>query len=217
MEATAVEATAVKATTTTVAAAATRLAGATKEGARFDIRWLGAIHAALFLGARGLGNTAAGLPTAALPDEILLPGDGRVRALFVLGGNPMMAFPDQRRTESALRALDLLVTFDPELSATAELAHYVIAPTLSLEVPGMTNYVDMLPAYAPGYGLPKPWAQYTPAIVDPPEGSDVIPEWEFFYGLAQRMGLALEVRPVDFNGPTGATLPIPMDVKPTAD
>jgi anaerobic selenocysteine-containing dehydrogenase len=35
---------------------------------------------------------------------------GRVRALFVLGGNPMMAFPDQRRTETALRALDLLVT-----------------------------------------------------------------------------------------------------------
>ncbi len=81
----------------------------------------------------------------------------------------------------------------------------------------MTNYVDMLPAYAPGYGLPKPWAQYTPAVVDPPPGSDVIPEWEFFYGLAQRMGLALEVRPVDFNGPTGATMPIPMDVKPTAD
>ena len=27
----------------------------------------------------------------------------------------------------------------------------------------------------------------------------------------------MEVRPVDFNGPTGATMPIPMDVKPTAD
>jgi anaerobic selenocysteine-containing dehydrogenase len=81
----------------------------------------------------------------------------------------------------------------------------------------MTNYVDMLPAYAPGYGLPKPWAQYTAAVVAPPPGSDVIPEWEFFYGLAQRMGLALEVRPVDFNGPTGATMPVPMDVKPTAD
>ena len=34
----------------------------------------------------------------------------------------------------------------------------------------MTNYVDMLPAYAPGYGLPKPWAQYTAAVVDPPRG-----------------------------------------------
>ena len=166
---------------------------------------------------RGLGDTLVGPSTAAIADEILEPGAGQIRALISCGGNPLAAWPDQLKVREALESVELLVQFDPWMSATAKLAHYVIAPTLSLEVPGMTNYVDMLPAYAPGYGLPKPWAQYTPAIVDPPEGSDVIPEWEFFYGLAQRMGLALEVRPVDFNGPTGATLPIPMDVKPTAD
>jgi anaerobic selenocysteine-containing dehydrogenase len=54
-------------------------------------------------------------------------------------------------------------------------------------------------------------------VVSPPAGSDVIPEWEFFYGLAQRLGLELHIRPVDFNGPTGATTPVPMDVRPTAD
>ena len=67
---------------------------------------------------RELTNTAAGLPTAALADEILLEGEGRVRALFCLGGNPMMAWPDQRRAHRALESLDLLVTFDPELSAS---------------------------------------------------------------------------------------------------
>jgi anaerobic selenocysteine-containing dehydrogenase len=166
---------------------------------------------------RGLGDTLVGPSTAAIADEILEPGEGQIRALISCGGNPLAAWPDQLKVREALETVELLVQFDPWMSSTAKIAHYVIAPTLSLEVPGMTNYVDMLPAYAPGYGLPKPWAQYTPAIVDPPEGSDVIPEWEFFYGLAQRMGLALEVRPVDFNGPTGATMPIPMDVKPTAD
>jgi len=166
---------------------------------------------------RGLGDTLVGPSTAAIADEILAPGEGQIRALVSCGGNPLSAWPDQLKVREALESLDLLVQFDPWMSSTAKLAHYVIAPTLSLEVPGITNYVDMLPAYAPGYGLPKPWAQYTPAIVDPPRGSDVIPEWEFFYGLAQRMGLALEVRPVDFNGPTGATIPIAMDVKPTAD
>jgi anaerobic selenocysteine-containing dehydrogenase len=140
---------------------------------------------------RGLGNTAAGLPTAALPDEILLPGDGRVRALFVLGGNPMMAFPDQRRTEAALRALDLLVTFDPEPSATAELAHYVIAPKLTLETPGMTQAAEMLKYFGGAAGYTAPYAQYAPALVDPPAGSDVIEEWEFFWELARRMELPL--------------------------
>src|SRR4051812_35648976 len=166
---------------------------------------------------RGLGDTLVGPSTAAIADEILAPGEGQIRALVSCGGNPLSAWPDQLKVREALESVELLVQFDPWMSSTAKLADYVIAPTLSLEVPGMTNYVDMLPAYAPGYGLPKPWAQYSPALVDPPPGSDVIPEWEFFYGLAQRMGLALEVRPVDFNGPTGATIPIAMDVKPSAD
>jgi len=34
---------------------------------------------------------------------------------------------------------------------------------------------------------------YQPQIVDPPEGSDLLEEREFFYGLAQRMGLQLEL------------------------
>ncbi|HZO08953.1 MAG TPA: molybdopterin-dependent oxidoreductase, partial [Myxococcota bacterium] len=87
---------------------------------------------------RGFTNTAAGLPTAALADEILLPGDGQVRALFCLGGNPMAAWPDQIKTHAAMQALELLVTFDIKMSATAKLAHYVIAPKLSLEVPGLS-------------------------------------------------------------------------------
>lgn len=145
------------------------------------------------LRARGLGNTAAGLPTAALPDEIMLPGEGRVRALFVLGGNPMMAFPDQRKTEAALGALDLLVTFDPELSATAELAHYVIAPKLTLETPGMSQAAEMLKYFGGSAGYTAPYAQFAPALVDPPAGADVIEEWEFFYELARAMELPLQL------------------------
>jgi anaerobic selenocysteine-containing dehydrogenase len=32
------------------------------------------------------------MPTAALADEILTPGDGQVRALIVVGGNPVLAW-----------------------------------------------------------------------------------------------------------------------------
>jgi anaerobic selenocysteine-containing dehydrogenase len=166
---------------------------------------------------RDLGDTLVGPQTSAIADEILMPGDDQIRVLISCGGNPLASWPDQGKVRAALASLELLVQFDPWMSATAKVADYVIAPTLSLEVPSITNYIDMLPAYAPGYGLPKPWAQYASAVVEPPEGSDVIPEWEFFYGLAQRMGLELHIRPVDFNGPTGATTPVPMDVKPTAD
>ena len=79
-------------------------------------------------------TTPAACPTAALADEILVEGDGRVRALISLGGNPMAAWPDQLKTYEAMQALDLNVTLDIKMSATAKLADYVIAPKLSLEV-----------------------------------------------------------------------------------
>ncbi len=142
---------------------------------------------------RGLESCAAGLPTAALPEEILLEGEGRVRALFVLGGNPMMAFPDQRTTQAALEKLDLLVTFAPELSATSRLADYVIAPKLTLETPGMSQSVEALKFFGANVGYAAPFAQYAPALVAPPAGADAIEDWELFYGMAQRMGLALSV------------------------
>ena len=142
---------------------------------------------------RGFTDAACGLPTAALADEILLEGEGQVKALFCLGGNPMMAWPDQRRTRAALDELELLVTLDPELSATAELADYVIAPRLTLETPGMTQRAEALKYYTHGIGFGRPWGQYSPRIVEPPDGSDVIEEWQFFHGLARRMGIELEL------------------------
>ena len=55
----------------------------------------------------GLTDTAAGMPTAALADEILQPGEGQVRALICIGGNPMAAWPDQRKTQKAMEASGL--------------------------------------------------------------------------------------------------------------
>ncbi|NIQ35402.1 MAG: hypothetical protein GTN86_05665, partial [Xanthomonadales bacterium] len=53
----------------------------------------------------------------------------------------------------------------------------------------------------PGWGYWVPYGQTTPALVEPPEGADVIDDWEFFYGLAQRMDLQLHVGPVCYISP----------------
>ena len=45
----------------------------------------------------------------ALADEILLPGDGQVRARVSVGGNPMVAWPDQRKTYEAMKALERII------------------------------------------------------------------------------------------------------------
>ena len=140
---------------------------------------------------RGLTDAACGLPTAALSDEILLDGEGQVRALICLGSNPMAAWPDQRKTQAAMDKLELLVTLDVTMSATSRLADYVIATKMTLETPGMTQRSEMLKYYTGGIGFSTPYAQYSPRIVAPPTGSDLIEEWQFFHGLAQRFGYDL--------------------------
>lgn len=140
---------------------------------------------------RGLTDTVSGMPTAALADEILLEGDGQVRALICIGGNPMAAWPDQRKTHRALESLDLLVTLDTEMSLTSQLADYVIAPMMQMETPAMTMGSELIKYYTSGTGIPAAYGQYVPRIVEPPEDSDLIEEWLFFLGLARRMDLEL--------------------------
>lgn len=145
---------------------------------------------------RGFTGAACGLPTSALADEILLPGEGRIRALFCVGSNPVAAWPDQLKTVEAMRELDLLVTLDTRMSATSRLADYVIAPKISVEVPGVSLFLENLEQTYVGMGYPAAYGQYTPALVDPPADSDVIEEWEFFCGLAARMGTPVRLYPL---------------------
>jgi anaerobic selenocysteine-containing dehydrogenase len=111
----------------------------------------------------------------------------------VLGGNPILAWPDQIRTVEAMKALELLVCFDPRLSATARHAHYVVAPKLPLEVCAPTALNEMIGNFGPGWGFHRPYAQWSEPLVAPPTGADVREEWEVFHGLAERLGLTLSI------------------------
>ena len=170
------------------------------------------------MAARGLTRAASGMPTAALADEILA---GKVKALFSVGGNPAAAFPDQNRTIAALQALDLFVQVDIKMSASARLADYVIAPKISFEVPTASYAKENIEVYSSIFAFPEPFGMYAPAIMAPPEGSDLVEEWAFFFGLAQRLGLQLRLHYA--NSLTGTSRerrePVDLDmaVMPTSD
>ncbi|MET0988191.1 MAG: molybdopterin-dependent oxidoreductase [Steroidobacteraceae bacterium] len=132
---------------------------------------------------RGLGSVFGEMMSATLPEEILTPGHGRIRALLVDGGNPAVAMPDQRKTVAALKALDLLVAIEPFMTATARLAHYILPPRLMYE----RDDLMMGPSYEPVF-MPVPFQQFIPAIVEPPADSEVIEEWRIYWELARRMG-----------------------------
>ncbi len=136
-----------------------------------------------------LPQTVVGAPTGTLPDEILTPGKGQVRALICSGSNPAVSLPDQNRAGRALSSLDLLVAIDVEMSNTARMADYVIPDRMSLETPACSQFSESMKYYGiwtGGYEVP--FAQYAPAVVEPPAASDTIESWEFFYELAKRLG-----------------------------
>lgn len=143
---------------------------------------------------RGLANTAAGMPTAGLADEILTPGDGQVKALFVVGGNPLTAFPNRGKVRQALESLDLLVAIDPQRSATAQLADYVIGPMFGYELPAISFANEGMVTYGLSIGFQEPYAQYQPVLIEPPEDSELIEDWRVFYELAKRLELQLAYR-----------------------
>jgi predicted molibdopterin-dependent oxidoreductase YjgC len=61
---------------------------------------------------------------------------GKVKALYVVGENPMLSDPDVRHVEQALGNAELLVVQDIFLTPTAELAHVVLPGTSFAEKEG---------------------------------------------------------------------------------
>jgi anaerobic selenocysteine-containing dehydrogenase len=131
------------------------------------------------LTAQGMMGPVKEMPTNLLADEILTPGEGQVRALIVVGGNPLLAFANQEKAMLAMQELDLLVCIDPYMSATAELADYIFAPKLTLERDDVTLLAD------PWYEVP--YSHYAETVVA--TDHDVVEEWEVYWGLAHRLGL----------------------------
>ena len=148
----------------------------------------------------GYGMLGGEMMTGVMAAEILEPGPGRVRAMIVHGGNPVSSVPDQRKVVEAFRALDLLVSVEPNMTPTAKLAHYILPPTLMYERPDLPLWIWEMLLY------PIPFTRFTDAAAKPPAGAEVSDEIYLFWALAKRLGLTMTV----------AGVPITMDSAPSA-
>ena len=131
-----------------------------------------------------LGPIFGEYPTSLLPLEIAHKGEKRIRALFVVGGNPLKALPDPALTAECFSNLDLLVTLDPRMSETCEISDYVISTSLHYERHDTLAMNDRFQFFS--------YVNATKPLVQRPEG--IVDEWEVFYGLCQRMGLPYEIK-----------------------
>ncbi|MFC4589059.1 molybdopterin-dependent oxidoreductase [Sphaerisporangium corydalis] len=111
---------------------------------------------------RGLPEANGELPVATLADEMETPGEGRIRALITVAGNPVLSAPNGARLDRVLAGLDFMVSVDPYLNETTRHAHVILPPPrvmqaghydfalLALAVRDYTRYSPPVLALAPG-------------------------------------------------------------------
>ena len=161
---------------------------------------------------RGLDEVMGELPVSCLAEEIETHGDGQVRALVTIGGNPARSTPNSGRLEAALGQLDALVCVDLYVNETSrqadvvlpvpsplQKAHYDLA-FYQLAVRDVGNWS---PAILPAdEGMPQEWetlARLTGVVTGQGPGADVGAIDDF---VARALSSSLGVEPdPDRRGP----------------
>src|SRR5262249_24619676 len=130
---------------------------------------------------RGLPMIAGFHTIAELPDEILVPGDGQVRALIMSSGNPVVTGPAGSTLDRALGTLELFVAHDLLQRESHRHAHWLIP------APHFLEREDLLAGQSVNESAR--FAQLARRVVEPP--ATTREEHEFFVDLAVAMDLPL--------------------------
>ncbi|MDN3351981.1 molybdopterin-dependent oxidoreductase [Actinomadura sp. DC4] len=126
----------------------------------------------------GFPDVLGSFPAALMAKEITTPGRGRLRAMFVSAGNPVMSVPDGGELTAALSRLDLFVAIDLYVNDTSRLADYVLPATTFLER-------EDVPVASLGL-FTTPFVQFTEAVVAP--YGEARQEWQIIDAIVRRAG-----------------------------
>jgi anaerobic selenocysteine-containing dehydrogenase len=74
-------------------------------------------------------------PVATLADEILTSGEGQLKAMITIAGNPVLSAPNGKQLEKALESLEFMVSIDIYLNETTKYANIILPTTTGLETP----------------------------------------------------------------------------------
>lgn len=126
---------------------------------------------------RGLPAFAGEFPAAALAEEILTPGDGQVKALLTIAGNPVLSTPNGAQLDNALDQLDFMVAVDYYINETTRHADLILPPVSPLE----RDHYDLI-FLALGV---RNTARYSEPVFGKP--ADAKHDWEIFAELGNAL------------------------------
>jgi anaerobic selenocysteine-containing dehydrogenase len=121
---------------------------------------------------RGLPEVYGELPVACLAEEIETPGEGQVRALITVAGNPLVSTPNAGRLERAVETLDFMLAVDIYVNETTRHADVILPGPEPLEKSHYDVALYQLAA--------RNVANYSPPVMN----GDGPAEWEVLLRLA---------------------------------
>jgi anaerobic selenocysteine-containing dehydrogenase len=125
------------------------------------------------------------LPVSVFAEEIETPGDGQIRTVLTIAGNPVLSTPAGHRLSEAFADLDFMAAVDIYLNETTRHADVILPPTTALE----RDHYDIV-----FHGLAvRNTARFTPAVFDKPKGARH--DWEIFRDLTLRIQSRLAKKP----------------------
>ena len=108
--------------------------------------------------------------------------EGKLKALYIVGENPLVSDPDVTHAEASLRHLDFLVVEDIFLTETAKLAHVVLPAACFAETSGTFSNTERK-------------VQRVRKAVDPPGLAKS--DWEIVADISSRMGYPMSYPDAD--------------------
>jgi len=113
-----------------------------------------------------------------LADEIETPGQGQIRAMVTLAGNPVLSAPNGKRIAAAFDKLDFMVSIDIYINETTRHADVILPPCWNLA----EDHIDLLFCAVAVRNI----ARWSPPVVERQE--DERADWEILLELTERLG-----------------------------
>jgi anaerobic selenocysteine-containing dehydrogenase len=121
---------------------------------------------------RGLAEVYGELPVACMAEEMETPGEGQVRALVTIAGNPVVSTPNAGRLERAIEGLDFVLAVDIYVNETTRHADVILPAPEPLQ----KSHYDLALYQLAVHNV----ANYSPAVYERSGPA----EWEVFLRLA---------------------------------
>lgn len=94
---------------------------------------------------RGAPEVLGQVPASCLAEEIATPGEGQIKGLVTVAGNPVISVPDSAKLEAALPLLECMISIDNYLNETTRFAHVILPGPSPFEQP---HYDELLWSWA---------------------------------------------------------------------